>query len=122
MYEMNYQYINLQSIKEDTLGDTPILKEIMGVFIEFIDDYITVVNEQLKNKNWQALFQATHKIKPNIPMFGISSLENTFLQLDHNFRNEVNLETVDDLVDNAIFILNEVKKELLTELKLMNDE
>ncbi|MFH4963414.1 hypothetical protein V8G69_00290 [Gaetbulibacter sp. M235] len=122
MNEVNYQYVNLQSLKEDTFGDESILKEIMGLFIELIDEYTSILNKELPHKNWQALFQATHKIKPNIFMFGISSLEKTILELDLNFRNEVNLETVDCLVDYAILILEEVKNELITELKLMTDE
>ena len=122
MNQINSQYINLQSLKEDTFGDETILKEIIALFIELIDEYTSVLNKEISRKNWQALFQATHKIKPNIFMFGISSLENTILELDLNFRNEVNLDLVDDLVREAVFILNEVKKELLMELKLMADE
>lgn len=122
MNQINSQYINLQSLKEDTFGDEAILKEIILLFIELIDEYISVLNTELNHKKWQALFQATHKIKPNIFMFGISSLEITILELELNFRNEINLESVDGLVQDVVFILKEVKKELLNELKSKVDE
>lgn len=119
---INSQYINLQSLKEDTCDDDTILKDIMALFIELIDEYNVVLNKEMAQKNWQALFQATHKIKPNIFMFGISSLEQTILDLELCFRNEVNLGLVDNLVHKTGFVLNEVKKELQTELKLMAHE
>ena len=122
MNQINSQYINLQSLKEDTFGDETILKEIITLFIEIIDEYTSVLNKELSHKNWQTLFQATHKIKPNIFMFGISSLEKTILELELNFRNEVNLDSVETLVHETVFILKEVKKELLTELKLITHE
>ena len=121
MAQTNFQYINLESLKEDTFGDEAILKDITLLFIELIDEYVLVLNNELAKKNWQTLFQATHKIKPNIFMFGITSLEKTILELDLNCRNEVNLESVEGLAHEAVFILNEVKKELLTELKLLSD-
>ena len=122
MKKPTYSTIDLQKIKEDTLGDTSVLKMIIELFVEGIGEFVGVLNEELKNKNWKELFQATHKIKPNISMFGIAELETTILQLESNFRNEQNLDTVDGLVDSCLTILEQVKVELQIELKLMNNE
>lgn len=122
MNNVNYQYIDLTSIKEDTYGDVSILKEIMGFFIEIIDEYIAVLNEEIPKKNWESLFKATHKIKPNISMFGISKLESIILELENNFRNETNLETVDELANYVLKILVEVKSEIELELESMPNE
>jgi len=116
-----YEYLNLQTIKEDTFGDTDILKMIIELFVEGIDEYVDVLNNAMPNEDWQTLFKATHKIKPNISMFGITKLESTILQLEHNFRNEENLETVAIGVESCISILKQVRVELLTELKLMDN-
>lgn len=122
MNKINYQYIDLTSIKEDTYGDVSILKEIMALFIEIIDEYAGVLNEDLPNKNWHSLFKATHKIKPNISMFGISALETTILEIETSFRNETNLENIDELANTVLTILKEVKSEIQSELKLMPNE
>lgn len=122
MKSINYKYVDLQNLKEDTFGDIDIFKEIIELFIELIEEYIKVLNEELGNKNWPVLFKATHKIKPNINMFGIKALEPIILKLDYNFRNEQNLDDVDSLVKTSIVIFNEVKKELLNELNAMRDE
>lgn len=122
MNSIQYNYIDLQSIKDDTFGDIEILRMIMELFIEGIDEYVDTLNNELPNQNWQELFKATHKIKPNISMFGITKLVPTILELESNFKNEQSLYSVDALVSFSIPIFRQVKIELQTELKLMPNE
>ena len=122
MNSIQYNYIDLQSIKDDTFGDIEILRMIIELFIEGIDEYVDTLNNELPNQNWQELFKATHKIKPNISMFGITKLVPTILELESNFKNEQSLDSVDALVSFSIPIFRQVKIELQTELKLMPNE
>lgn len=122
MIESNYQYIDLDILKENTFDDASIIKEIMALFLELIDEYVEVLTFQFPIREWELLFKATHKIKPNISMFGISKLESTILQLESNFKNEENLDTTDALVTNCLTVFKEVKREIRTELKSMNNE
>lgn len=122
MNKLEYRHIDLKSLKEDTFGDTSILKMIIELFIEDIDEFSEILNQELQNKNWQTLFQATHKIKPNISMFGITALESVILEIESSFRNEQNLENIEDLVNLVVTTFNHVKIELQTELKLMPNE
>lgn len=121
MITKNYHYINLESLKAATFNDAAIQQEIMGLFLELIDEYITTLNNELPKKNWNALFKATHKIKPNVSMFGIQALELTILKLDADFRNEQNLDTINAHVDTCIRIFSQVKTEIETELKLKDN-
>ena len=122
MNETTYRFIDLQSIKEDTFGDQTMLRMVIELFIEGIDEYTTTLNSELPNKNWQALFQATHKLKPNISMFGVFSLESAFLELESCFRNEENLHKVDELAQLCLSTFEQVKVELQSELKTLPDE
>lgn len=122
MNSIQYEYIDLQSIKDDTFGDIEILRMIIALFIEGIDEYVDTLNNELPNQNWHELFKATHKIKPNINMFGITKLVSTILELESNFSNEQNLNDVAALVRFSIPIFRQVKIELQTELKLMPNE
>lgn len=117
-----YKYIDLQNLKEDTFGDNDMLKMIIELFIEGVDEFLTTLKNELPNNNWPELFQATHKIKPNISMFGIYSLESSFLELESCFRNEQNLEKVDNLAQLCMTTLEDVKVELQTELKTLPNE
>ena len=122
MIKSNYQYIDLDILKENTFDDASIIKEIMELFLELIDEYVDVLTFQFPIKKWDLLFKATHKIKPNISMFGISKLESTMLQLESNFKNEQNLDNTDVLVNECLTVFKEVKREIQTELKSMNNE
>lgn len=122
MIDQKYQYINLHSLKENTLDNIDIQIEIMELFLNLINEYIDILNQELPNKNWYALFDATHKIKPNISMFGIESLESIITQLDSDLRNKQNLDTVDKLINTTINIFKKVIIEIETELKLMTND
>ena len=120
--KLEYRNIDLQSIKEDTFGDTEILCMIIELFIEGIDEHVEVLNKELINHNWHELFKATHKIKPNISMFGITELVPILLEMESNFKNEQNLDDVDRLVNLCLPVFKHVKIELQIELKSMHNE
>ena len=122
MNNTTYKYINLDSLRENTFGDISILTEIMEMFLEDIDVFINLLNSEISKQNWPKLFQETHKIKPNISMFGIFSLETPILKLENCFRKEEELHEVDALSRFVVSSLNEVKKEIQIELKLLRHE
>jgi len=117
-----YKYINLDSLRENTFGDISILTEIMEMFLEDIDVFINLLNSEISKQNWPKLFQETHKIKPNISIFGITSLEGSILKLENCFRKEEELHEVDALSRFVVSSLNVVKKEIQIELKLLRHE
>ena len=122
MVKTTYNYIDLNSLRENTFGNVPIEKEIMYLFIDMVDDYVAILDKELPNKNWQELYDATHKIKPNISMFGIYSLESTIVELENSFRNEENLERIEETANVVLSTFTEVKKEILSELNSMENE
>ncbi|WP_303316313.1 Hpt domain-containing protein [Flavivirga abyssicola] len=122
MVKSDYKYIDLDVLKESTFNDDFIIKEIMELFLELIDEYIEVLTSQFPKRKWDLLFQATHKIKPNISMFGIFKLESIILQLESNFKNKQNLDTTAPLVNECLTLFKEVKREIITELKSINND
>jgi HPt (histidine-containing phosphotransfer) domain-containing protein len=122
MNNTSYKYINLTSLKENTFGDISILIEIMEMFLGDIDGFVNSLATEIHKQNWPKLFQETHKIKPNISMFGIVSLETSILKLENCFRKEEELQEVEALSEFIIAGLTEVKKEIQIELKLLCHE
>ena len=121
MVNLKHQFIDLSTLRENTLGNVSIEKEIMLLFIDMIDDYVATLYKELPNKNWQALYEATHKIKPNIDMFGIHSLESTIIELETSFKYEKNLDTIEAPTNLVASTFKEVKKEIQLELNSMQD-
>lgn len=122
MVKTTYNYIHLNSLRENTFGNVPLEREIMHLFIDMVDEYITILDKELPNKNWKELYDATHKIKPNIIMFGIYSLESTIVELENSFRNEVNLARIEETTNVVLSTFKEVKKEILSELNSTENE
>jgi len=122
MNNTTYKYIDLDQIKEYTFGDLPTLKMLLELFIQGIDEFVNDLNKEVNSQNLPELFQAAHKIKPNISMFGIDSLEDPILELESCFRNEENLHKVDALTEKVVQTLKEVKKEIHIELKTLSHE
>lgn len=115
--DSNKPLIDLSFIREETLNENSILKLMIELFIDEIDEFVEGSTYGLKNKNWRKLFEVTHKIQPNITMFGITKLEPVAHTLTNNLRDEKELHTVQQLFDQCNDVFKKVKIELRTELK-----
>ncbi|WP_418603225.1 Hpt domain-containing protein [Hwangdonia sp.] len=111
--------LDLQPLKEDTKNNKDIYKTLIELFLGSIDEYIDVMNNELKTYNWPILFKVTHKMISSIRMFGASALEPIMLELECDFRDQNNLERIHKHVNSTLSIFSQIKKELQTELKLI---
>src|SRR5690606_6915502 len=93
--------------------------ELLQLFNDIIDEFIATLEIELPKRNWQKLYDATHKIKPNVNMFGISSMESTIGELETNFRCEEKLENIDETVKTVVSAFKEIKIEIEMELNSM---
>ncbi|WP_457618445.1 ATP-binding protein [Lutibacter sp.] len=116
------KYIDLKFIREETMNESSILALLIESFINDVDEFIEILDKGFKSKNWKLLHEATHKIKPSIRMFGISKLDQVIHDLVNRFREEKQLNNVEERINLCNRILKDVKIELLTELKLLKDE
>ncbi|WOD42778.1 Hpt domain-containing protein [Hwangdonia lutea] len=123
MNNVKSPYLDLQPLKEDTKNNKDIYVKLIELFLMSIDEYIEVMDKELNTLNWPKLFSVTHKMISSIRMFGASGLEPIMLELECDFRDQNNLERIHKHVNSTLNIFNQVKKELQTELKLIeNDE
>ncbi len=115
-------YVDLKFLRDETNNESSLLILLINSFISEIDEFLSVMDSEFKNKNWDELHKATHKIKPSVTMFGISKLAPTIHKLMNKFRNEKQLENVEEIINSCKEIFIKVKFELLTELKSLNNE
>jgi len=116
------KYTDLKYLKEESLNEDSILILLIEIFIKDFEEYLKTFEIEFKNKNWKKLHAETHKIKPNVSMFGIAKLDPIIFSLDTKFKNETNLEDVEILFEKCKEIFKIVKAELLDELKSLNHE
>jgi PAS domain S-box-containing protein len=116
------KYADLKFLREETFNESSLLVLLINSFLTEIEEFLEIVNIEMKNKNWTLLHKAVHKIKPSVSMFGISKLEPTIQTLVDNFREEKQLGDVEERINSCKKIFKFVKAELLTELKSLEDE
>lgn len=114
--------IDLKFLYEETQKESSILILLIESFIKDLEEFFEVISKEFKNKNWKALHEATHKIKPSITMFGISEMEPIIHLLTRKFKEEKELDDVGTLLNSCKEIFKNVKKELLVELKSLKNE
>jgi len=116
------KHIDLKFLYEETQKESSILILLIESFLKDLEEFFEVVSKEFKNKNWMALYEATHKIKPSITMFGISEMEPIIHLLTRKFKEEKELDDVGTLLNSCKEIFKNVKEELLVELKTLKNE
>jgi len=116
------EYIDLKFLKEETFNESSLLILLIESFLSDIEEFLEVLELGFKDKNWKLLYEATHKIKPSIRMFGISKLESTIHLLSKKLREEKQLKDIGGHINLCNEIFKQVKIELLTELKSLGNE
>ena len=116
------KHIDLKFLYEETQGESTILILLIESFLKDFSEFFEVVNKEFKRKNWKVLYEATHKIKPSITMFGISDMGPIIHALAQKFREEKDLEDAGKLLNSCKEIFKYVKEELLIELKSLKNE
>jgi len=120
--KVDKKYIDLKFLYEETQGESTILILLIESFLKDFYEFFEVVNKEFKRKNWKALYEAIHKIKPSITMFGISEMGPIIHVLTEKFREEKNLEDAKTLLNSCKEIFKHVNEELLIELKILKNE
>jgi len=115
-------YTDLSYLQEETLNESSLLVLLIETFLNDLNEYLNELEKGYEAKDWQRLFQASHKIKPSITVFGIKKLEPIIHDLVEEFRKEENLENIEEQLNTTITILNKVKTELLIKIKNLNNE
>lgn len=118
----NNKYINLKFLEKETLNEATVLVLLIELFFKDLKEYMQLLEIKVKERDWQTLYKATHKIKPSISMFGITKLEPVIFALEKIFKEETDLENIDSLVRKCKTIIVNVKRELKVELKTLKNE
>ena len=113
--------IDLKFLRGETYNESSLLILLIKSFSKEIEEFLMIVDKEFKNKNWNELHKATHKIKPSVSMFGISKLDPIIYKLEDRFKEEKELENIEETINSCKQLFVQVKLELLTELKTLEN-
>jgi len=73
---MDYKYINTEYLEMVAGGDTALLKELVGLFRDQVDEFNHDLKVFFEEKNYTALGNLAHKAKSSVAIMGMDSLAN----------------------------------------------
>lgn len=112
----NPVHVDLSLLKKDTLGNKAVLSKLIVLFIKSIDEFTSALKIFWPGDQWEELYSAAHKIKPIIPMFGITELSEEIYELESLLKNKGDKQSINTIVEKCHVVLAEVKHELENEL------
>ena len=110
-------FTNLTFLKDESLNETEILVLLIELFLKDLEEFNEEITLVLKSEDWEKLYKAALKIKPNVSLFGISKME----PLVHAFmeKNKHQDLEIDAEIKSCKKIISGVILELNEELKIL---
>jgi HPt (histidine-containing phosphotransfer) domain-containing protein len=115
--------IDLSYLSDVASGSTEFMVDMINIFLEQTPDYITQLGEAIKNKDWPAVANIAHKIKPTLAFMGVASARDDMGEIEENARSLKKLEEIapkyhqlESICGFLFTRLKEVKKELEAKL------
>jgi len=81
------KYIDLSFLKEESLGDNDLFVFLINTFIVNFESFLTTVKAGIKNKKFEIIYKASHKIISNVRMIATEPLQNK-ISLIHDLSKE----------------------------------
>lgn len=73
---MDYKFINTEYLEMVAGGDSDLLKELIGMFRDQVEEFNSEMNILLEEKNYHALGNLAHKAKSSVAIMGMDNLAN----------------------------------------------
>lgn len=106
------QYTNLDYLKEISGGDSFIVRKTVEKFLESTPPILDNLDRHLQAGDYSELGKAAHKLKSSVAYMGIDALRETILTLEHNAKNQTQLDQVPGLVAEVHQVLDVAYGEL----------
>ncbi|TVR80245.1 MAG: PAS domain-containing sensor histidine kinase [Chitinophagaceae bacterium] len=107
---------NLENISEITGGDSEMMNQILGLFIETVPQTFKELKEAVTKKEWSTAGARAHKLKGSIVTIGAEPTTDLILNMEIDFKNEQNLENAEKRVDEVsvqlTYLIDEFKKKI----------
>jgi HPt (histidine-containing phosphotransfer) domain-containing protein len=114
MSEAAFRHINLEYLENMTEGDSETMITMLEMLIFEIPDEIGKMYDCVKAKDWKELFMISHKMKTTLGFVGNEKMTLLNKQLEHNARNEENIENIPSMVDKfyqlSLPVIEELKQ------------
>jgi CheY-like chemotaxis protein len=114
--------IDLHYLSHRTKSDPKLMMEMISLYLEQTPPLISTMKKGLKEKDWNSLKVAAHKIIPSFSIMGISSdFENMAKKIQESTDTQRETDGMPELVSNLENICNQACEELQEEFKTLKN-
>jgi HPt (histidine-containing phosphotransfer) domain-containing protein len=109
-----YNYIQLDYLETMTEGDADMLQTMLEMLISEIPEEMEKMQACVTSKDWNELFELSHKMKTTLSFVGNLEMINTNKTLEHCSRFQESIDEipamVQKLVDMTPLVIEELKQ------------
>lgn len=113
----NDKLYDLDKLRKMLGGDEAYLRKMTGIFIEQTEIALVQIKEAYANKDLEALYQVTHKIKPSLSSMGIDTLYDTIREVEQQAKECLDSKELSAKVDflhaTLVVVIDALKQEKL---------
>ncbi len=106
--------IDLTYLKTMSDGDDGFIKTMIETFLTTVPDIIGKIDQYHKAKEWEALGQEIHKLKPTLKYLGVHSLNEVMPETEANCKAAENIDQIDSGVEHIAKVTESVLEEART--------
>ncbi|MBL4817606.1 MAG: Hpt domain-containing protein [Deltaproteobacteria bacterium] len=107
---------DLTYLRELADGSNDFVVEMIEMFLDQTPKYLSQIDLYLQENDWESIQGIAHTMKPSLSFMGIATLEPTVMSIEDNCRDQKDLETIPDLVQQLNQTCEASYKELQEEL------
>jgi HPt (histidine-containing phosphotransfer) domain-containing protein len=111
---MSYQHINLDYLDTMTGGDAETMQQMLEMLIDEIPTEITKMQASVHVKDWEEVFQISHKLKTTLAFIGNDDMISLNKTIEHCSRHQVEIHEISPMVQQLSSLSNPVVDELKT--------
>ncbi|MFO8053913.1 MAG: Hpt domain-containing protein [Bacteroidales bacterium] len=102
---MENQLYNLTTLKEMIGNDPGEIREIIGMFVESAPSTLSEMQEAYAAKDYESLGNLAHRLKTNLRLMNIESLETPILIIEKNSKEKQDLVELSTMMEKLNKIL-----------------
>jgi PAS domain S-box-containing protein len=110
------EYIDLSFFKKLAGNSHLEMKGLIHLYLDTQEEFLRIFPEARNEKRWQEVGKAVHKFKPSLQMVSHQALDITFQNLEDYCQKGQNLEKIPALIDQAVQMCEQIRRELIEEL------
>ncbi len=111
------KYVNLTYLSKRTKDNPELMKEMITLYLEQTPPLIAQLKQGLKDKDWDSVYSAAHKLIPSFSIMGLhKDYENSAKKIQEYSGTKIHLEEIEKLVLQMDKVCSGACKELEKEL------